>query len=286
VTLRDGAYHEDCGYGSMANSRDKAAALEKCKKEAVTDALKRALRSFGNVLGNCLYDKTYESKIKTVKSAPATFDEKQLYRRPEFDTYNSRAGIITDPTGAPPMIRAMGSTDPFATQASTASYAGGSAAGSPGLKAWQAPNGGAGPPSLARTAMANANTHGSHLQQRAATTTTAPAHVARAQTTPSRPPQKQEPLAASSSQPEGVSEMDLSAVDFDASAYDSFAGFDDDGAGGLHSAPRAAAAAPARAPQQQQQQQQQPSAATTTTTAASNRCACLPSTTATSRLRS
>jgi DNA repair and recombination protein RAD52 len=30
-----------------------------CKKEAVTDALKRTLRNFGNLLGNCLYDKEY-----------------------------------------------------------------------------------------------------------------------------------------------------------------------------------------------------------------------------------
>lgn len=39
-----------------------------CKKEAVTDALKRALRNFGNVLGNCLYDKSYESNIRKVKN--------------------------------------------------------------------------------------------------------------------------------------------------------------------------------------------------------------------------
>jgi len=33
--------------------------LIQCKKEAVTDALKRTLRNFGNLLGNCLYDKEY-----------------------------------------------------------------------------------------------------------------------------------------------------------------------------------------------------------------------------------
>ncbi len=31
----------------------------KAKKEAVTDGLKRALKSFGNALGNCLNDKDY-----------------------------------------------------------------------------------------------------------------------------------------------------------------------------------------------------------------------------------
>lgn len=39
-------------------------------KEAVTDALKRALRSFGNLTGNCLYDKEYLSKVKSVKAKP------------------------------------------------------------------------------------------------------------------------------------------------------------------------------------------------------------------------
>ena len=36
-----------------------ALSIEKARKEAVTDALKRALKSFGNVLGNCLSDKEY-----------------------------------------------------------------------------------------------------------------------------------------------------------------------------------------------------------------------------------
>lgn len=53
--LKDGTYHEDIGYGSCANMPDRAAALEKAKKEAASDALKRALRLFGNGLGNCIY---------------------------------------------------------------------------------------------------------------------------------------------------------------------------------------------------------------------------------------
>lgn len=39
--------------------RSKALSIEKARKEAVTDALKRALKSFGSVLGNCLNDKDY-----------------------------------------------------------------------------------------------------------------------------------------------------------------------------------------------------------------------------------
>lgn len=57
------------GYGHIANCQSKAAAFEKCKKEATTDALKRALRNFGNVLGNCIYDQDYLKRVTKVKVA-------------------------------------------------------------------------------------------------------------------------------------------------------------------------------------------------------------------------
>lgn len=47
-------------------------AFEKAKKEAVTDALKRALKAFGNATGNCLYDKNYLKKIQRI---PALTDQ-------------------------------------------------------------------------------------------------------------------------------------------------------------------------------------------------------------------
>ncbi|KXN69861.1 Rad52/22 double-strand break repair protein [Conidiobolus coronatus NRRL 28638] len=59
VSLVSGTYHEDVGFGSATNERSKGAALEKARKEASTDALKRALRLFGNNLGNCIYSKKY-----------------------------------------------------------------------------------------------------------------------------------------------------------------------------------------------------------------------------------
>ena len=67
VTLRDGVYHEDIGYGQIENAKSKAAAFEKSKKEATTDAMKRALRHFGNVLGNCIYDKDYVKRVSRIK---------------------------------------------------------------------------------------------------------------------------------------------------------------------------------------------------------------------------
>ncbi|KAL1639681.1 Cell death protease [Diplodia intermedia] len=84
VTLKDGTYHEDIGYGHIENCTGKAAAFEKAKKEAATDAMKRALRTFGNVLGNCLYDKNYESKISKMKVAPTRWNPDNLHRHADF----------------------------------------------------------------------------------------------------------------------------------------------------------------------------------------------------------
>ncbi|OTB08912.1 hypothetical protein M426DRAFT_6943 [Hypoxylon sp. CI-4A] len=84
VTLRDGTYHEDIGYGHIENCKGKAAAFEKAKKEGTTDALKRTLRNFGNVLGNCIYDKDYLSKVTKIKVGPVKFDEGNLHRHADF----------------------------------------------------------------------------------------------------------------------------------------------------------------------------------------------------------
>lgn len=43
IQLKDGTYHEDVGYGISENQKTKGAALEKAKKEAVSDALKRSV---------------------------------------------------------------------------------------------------------------------------------------------------------------------------------------------------------------------------------------------------
>ncbi|KAI1925081.1 DNA repair protein rad52 [Ophidiomyces ophidiicola] len=84
VTLKNGAYHEDIGYGHIENAKGKAAAFEKAKKEGTTDALKRALRNFGNVLGNCIYDKDYLAKVTKVKAIPAKWDIQELHRHGDF----------------------------------------------------------------------------------------------------------------------------------------------------------------------------------------------------------
>ena len=74
---------------------DETLAYIQCKKEGTTDALKRALRNFGNVLGNCLYDKQYLKEVSKIKlptvflhslntNYQPRFDLGDLHRRPEF----------------------------------------------------------------------------------------------------------------------------------------------------------------------------------------------------------
>ncbi|KAH9944457.1 Rad52/22 family double-strand break repair protein-domain-containing protein [Epithele typhae] len=95
VTLRDGVFHEDVGYGLLENSKSKGAALDKCKKEAVTDAIKRTLRNFGNLLGNCLYDKAYTQEVVKIKVPPVwriygvSFSHSYMPCRPNWTRANS-----------------------------------------------------------------------------------------------------------------------------------------------------------------------------------------------------
>lgn len=84
VSLKDGAYHEDIGYGQIENCKGKAAAFEKAKKEGTTDALKRTLRNFGNVLGNCVYDKNYLAKVTKIKVGATKWDPDTLHRHADF----------------------------------------------------------------------------------------------------------------------------------------------------------------------------------------------------------
>jgi DNA recombination protein Rad52 len=89
VQVKDGGkvrevFHEDVGYGTMDNGPGRGKAMEKCRKEAVTDGLKRAARQFGSATGGCLYNKDYLERIKKVRG-PADrieFDEEELVRKP------------------------------------------------------------------------------------------------------------------------------------------------------------------------------------------------------------
>ena len=59
VTIGGGTVREDCGGGHCKNVADKNEAVNRARKEAVTDGCKRALRSFGPFLGLNLNSYTY-----------------------------------------------------------------------------------------------------------------------------------------------------------------------------------------------------------------------------------
>ncbi|EDQ88033.1 uncharacterized protein MONBRDRAFT_26771 [Monosiga brevicollis MX1] len=76
VTLKNGCFREDIGYGEAVNApRDSG--LEKAKKQACTDGLKRALKTFGSCTGQCLNDKDYCRYLakRNAKRLPANYDQ-------------------------------------------------------------------------------------------------------------------------------------------------------------------------------------------------------------------
>ena len=64
IQLKDGTYHEDVGFGQSDGQRDLGAALETAKKACISDARKRALRCFGEYLGNSCYDKDVSTVVE------------------------------------------------------------------------------------------------------------------------------------------------------------------------------------------------------------------------------
>nr|ACO11517.1 DNA repair protein RAD52 homolog [Caligus rogercresseyi] len=91
VQLKDGSFHEDVGYGVSEGMRSKALSLEKARKEAVTDGLKRALKSYGNALGNCLNDKDY---IRLIDKKPR---ESQTYDLDDTINFSSSSSVFKRP---------------------------------------------------------------------------------------------------------------------------------------------------------------------------------------------
>jgi DNA repair and recombination protein RAD52 len=63
---------------------DKASAFQKVKKEAATDSLKRALRNFGNVLGNCIYDRDYLTQVTRIKAGTRRWDPDNFHRHSSY----------------------------------------------------------------------------------------------------------------------------------------------------------------------------------------------------------
>ncbi|CAM9229155.1 unnamed protein product [Phaeothamnion confervicola] len=80
VTLKDGSYHEDLGYGE-AIMRSETQAMDKAKKQAVTDARKRALRLFGEALGNSINNKEKIEAIRKEAAGSAAAGAARLYHQ-------------------------------------------------------------------------------------------------------------------------------------------------------------------------------------------------------------
>ncbi|CDS03003.1 hypothetical protein LRAMOSA00405 [Lichtheimia ramosa] len=120
VILKEGNFHEDCGYGYSEGVRQKGASLEKARKEACTDALKRSLRMFGNAMGNCIYDKTYLSNIGRMRATAPPFKPSELYRDERCVQAPPSTSIPTDipayqPTHHPPKPESKPSNKPTTT---------------------------------------------------------------------------------------------------------------------------------------------------------------------------
>lgn len=105
-------FEQDIGYGNCENFKGKAGAFEKAKKEAVTDAMKRALRNFGNVLGNCLYDKDYLKQVTRLKpKSYHKWSEADLHRHPDFIPPQQKPSVqIPAPVQPVPESVSAGST--------------------------------------------------------------------------------------------------------------------------------------------------------------------------------
>uniref|UniRef100_A0A8C5MRG6 DNA repair protein RAD52 homolog n=1 Tax=Leptobrachium leishanense TaxID=445787 RepID=A0A8C5MRG6_9ANUR len=91
VQLKDGSYHEDIGYGVSEGLKSKALSLEKARKEAVTDGLKRALKCFGNALGNCIMDKDYLRAVNKLPKLPQLELDPAQTKRKDFDSSLEKA---------------------------------------------------------------------------------------------------------------------------------------------------------------------------------------------------
>ncbi len=83
-------FRQDVGFGTGV-SKTLADSHENAGKEAVTDALKRAMRSFGNQFGNSLYDKTKNHQANN-ESIPSSSS------RPQQTNYRQSAPTVTNVT--------------------------------------------------------------------------------------------------------------------------------------------------------------------------------------------
>jgi DNA repair and recombination protein RAD52 len=77
----------DVGYG-IGIAKDYASAHESGGKEAVTDALKRTMRSFGSQFGNALYDKTQKNVDYSNNPTPQPHQNQNVQQQSNSSSYS------------------------------------------------------------------------------------------------------------------------------------------------------------------------------------------------------
>eukprot|EP00729_Bicosta_minor_P011962 gene11962-35133_t len=138
VTTKNGAFHEDIGYGTgqqkirLPHSKRFVAhaftRASRARKQAITDATKRALNKFGNALGGCITDKSYQKAINRHRrdAEPDTYELENM-KRPR--------GVAPAVKRAPPQQQQPQYNPPSAVKSVKASNgidSGGSGSGSGG----------------------------------------------------------------------------------------------------------------------------------------------------------
>lgn len=106
VTVRGGQCHMDCGTGSTENQRTKSDAISLARKEAFTDARKRALKNFGNALGNSLYDREHLQYMQSPRAAQSAAMDSvtgALLREPAGGVRAGVGGGAPRPPWPPPL---------------------------------------------------------------------------------------------------------------------------------------------------------------------------------------
>jgi DNA repair and recombination protein RAD52 len=94
---------QDVGFGT-GTAKTLADSHENAGKEAVTDALKRAMRSFGNQFGNSLYDKT-----RNQQNQDSSYQQKTNYNQNQSYTNRNQKPPQNNPQQQQPYQNANGS---------------------------------------------------------------------------------------------------------------------------------------------------------------------------------
>lgn len=94
---------QDVGFGT-GTAKTLADSHENAGKEAVTDALKRAMRSFGNQFGNSLYDKT-----RNQQNQDSSYQQKPNYNQNQSYTNRNQKPPQNNPQQQQPYQNANGS---------------------------------------------------------------------------------------------------------------------------------------------------------------------------------